>query len=217
MGKLNKMAGISSAITYFSPTKLAPPVPHMGARRTKREQQFSISQRASDMTTTFFAQPYNTSAVGFYFSSTAEFAAKSASHIDCYGNTVEEYEIQLNEADDAELINALQLDQSSVAQYFDEIEDMSASEKVALFYLVHEANYCLNDAIAKIDEVCITTCSLKDAAAELFDECYLTSIPDAVRNYIDYDSLARDCELNGDLAEFRFGSDTYTVTNASCI
>ncbi|MBM5572323.1 MULTISPECIES: antirestriction protein ArdA [Deefgea] len=169
------------------------------------------------MATTFFAQPYNTSAVGFYFGSTADFNAKSENHTDCYGNPVEEYEIQLNEADDAELINALQLDQSSVAQYFDEIEDMSASEKVALFYLVHEANYCLADAITKIDEVCITACSLKDAAAELFDECYLTSIPDAVRSYIDYDGFARDCELNGDLAEFRFGGNTYTVTNASCL
>jgi hypothetical protein len=56
---------------------------------------------------------------------------------------------------------------------------------------------------------------LIDAASELFDECYLPEVPEAVRPYIDYDAFANDCRLGGDMCEFRFGGTTYTCTNAS--
>ena len=57
--------------------------------------------------------------------------------------------------------------------------------------------------------------ALKEAATELFDECWLHSIPESIRYYVGYDSFARDCELGGDLTEFDFNNRTYTCTNAS--
>jgi hypothetical protein len=58
---------------------------------------------------------------------------------------------------------------------------------------------------------------LHDAVAELFDECYTHDIPENLRNYIDHDAFARDCELSGDMDEFTFAGETYTCTNASGI
>jgi hypothetical protein len=73
----------------------------------------------------------------------------------------------------------------------------------------------MDQALEKIDEPSIYEGELKDAAEELFDECYLSDIPESVRNYIDYAAFARDCELGGDMTEFEFAGTTYTCTNAS--
>ena len=56
---------------------------------------------------------------------------------------------------------------------------------------------------------------LIDAATRLFDDCYLSEVPEAVRNYIDYAAFANDCEMGGDMCEFRFDGDIYTCINAS--
>ncbi|MFZ6845529.1 hypothetical protein [Undibacterium sp. RuTC16W] len=42
----------------------------------------------------FFAQPYNISAVGFYFDTLEAYTEKSESLLDAFGNPVEEFEIQ---------------------------------------------------------------------------------------------------------------------------
>lgn len=73
----------------------------------------------------------------------------------------------------------------------------------------------LNTWLDKIDEPTIAEGYLKEAATELFYDCYLHSIPESIRYYVDYDSFARDCELGGDLTEFDFNNSTYTCTNAS--
>lgn len=38
--------------------------------------------------------------------------------------------------------------------------------------------------------------SFKDFAENLFDECYLSQVPESVRFYIDYDAFARDLEID---------------------
>ncbi|MEO1670168.1 MAG: antirestriction protein ArdA [Cyanobacteria bacterium J06631_2] len=38
--------------------------------------------------------------------------------------------------------------------------------------------------------------SFKEFAEHLFDECYLSQVPESVRFYIDYDAFARDLELD---------------------
>jgi hypothetical protein len=56
--------------------------------------------------------------------------------------------------------------------------------------------------------------SLYDAATELFNDCYLSDVPEAVQPYIDYEAFANDCRLGGDMYEFRLDGTTWTVTNA---
>jgi hypothetical protein len=46
------------------------------------------------MTNQYHATPYDTSAMGFYFGTYAEYEAKAASHTNENGDHVEEYEIQ---------------------------------------------------------------------------------------------------------------------------
>ena len=168
------------------------------------------------MTTTLHATPYNIDATGFYFEGMADYQDKAVNHLDRYGNIVEEYEIQLIDSDDSDLFMACDINQANLNAWFDQIEFLQDHEKVSLFYLLTNG-YDLSSALDKLDEPCITESSLKDAAAELFDECYLHTIPENVRYYIDYASFARDCELGGDLTEFVYNKRTYTCTNANAV
>lgn len=49
--------------------------------------------------------------------------------------------------------------------------------------------------------------------SEWFDDVYLHEIPEAVRNYIDYEAWANDCQLNGDMHEFEHNGQVFTCTN----
>ena len=79
------------------------------------------------------------------------------------------------------------------------------------------AGYTLDQALEKLDEPSIAEASLRNAAEELFDECWLSSVPENIHFYINYDKFARDCELGGDMVEFEYNNKTYTCTNASAL
>ena len=145
----------------------------------------------------------------------ADYQYKAANHLNSYGNLVEEFEIQFIDCEDAALFEACRIDQSNLNVWYDEIEFLRDYEKINLYYLVSCAGYTLSLGLDKMDEPCITESSLKDAVAELFDECYLHTIPENVRYYIDYASFARNCELGGDLTEFEYNNRTYTCTNGN--
>lgn len=161
------------------------------------------------------ATPYNLDASGFYFTNAEEYKTKSSTHFDNYGILVEEFEIQFIDGDDAALFNACSINQSNLNIWFDDIEFLQDYEKVNLYYLVAIAGYNLEQALNKIDEPSISESNLLDAATELFDECYLHSVPANVHCYIAYDQFARDCQLGGDMCEFEYASTTYTCTNAN--
>lgn len=165
--------------------------------------------------TTLHATPYNLDAAGFYFESLEEYQTKSECHLDRYGNAVEEFEIQFIDGDDAALFEACAINQSNLNTWFDDVDTLSDSAKINLYFLVGCAGYAMGLGLDKLEEPCIAESSLKDAAAELFDEYWLHSIPENIRSYIDYDGFARDCEIGGDLTEFEYNNKTYTCTNAS--
>ncbi len=165
--------------------------------------------------TTLYAAPYNLSATGFYFKGMNDYQYKAINHLDSYGNLVEEFEIQFIDGDDAALFEACGIDQSNLNTWFDEVECLLDYEKINLYYLVGCAGYPLSQGLDNLDEPCITQSNLKDVATELFDECYLHTVPERIRYYIDYDSFARDCETGGDLTEFEYAGTTYTCTNAN--
>jgi hypothetical protein len=165
--------------------------------------------------TTLHATPYNLDAAGFYFEGIDEYQGKALNRLDSYGNLVEEFEIQFIDGDDAALFEACGIDQSNLNVWYEDVECLQYHEKVCLYYLVGHAGYTLSQGLDRLDEPCITEARLKDAAAELFDECYLHTIPESVRYYIDYESFARDCALGGDMTEFEYSNRTYTCTNAN--
>ena len=167
--------------------------------------------------TTLYAQPYNMDAVGFYFHKFEEYETKSENLRDRFGNVVEEFEIQFIDGDDAELFEACGINQSNLATWFDDIEDKDEHEKIALYFLTGELGYNLDQALDKVEDVIIYEGDAKEAAEELFDECYAHTIPENLRFYFDMDKFARDLEIGGDFNEFQFNGTTYTCTNASGI
>lgn len=167
--------------------------------------------------TRLHATPYNRDASGFYFENATEYEAKATIHVDRFGNLVEEFEIQFIDGDDAELFEACGINQANLNTWFDDIEFLQDYKKASLFYLVGVAGYNLDQAIEKMNEPSIYQGDLLDAATELFDECYLHTLPENLRYYIDYEKFARDCELVGDICEFEYSGTTYTCTNSNAI
>jgi hypothetical protein len=165
--------------------------------------------------TILHASPYNPDARGFNFSTAEEFTVKQSALRDRFGSPVEEFSIEYLDGEDGQLFEACRIHQGNLSTWFDDIESLDRQEKAALFYLTDCAGYRLNEALEKLEDVCISECSLIDAASELFDDCYLSDVPEAVRNYIDYEAFARDCRLGGDMYEFELNGSTWTVTNAS--
>lgn len=179
--------------------------------------QFKGAAHQTACENSYYAQPYSLDATGFYFDTLEDYNEKAASLKDCWGNPVEEFEIQYIDGDDSDLFNAISINQSNMATWFDDVEPLNENEKAALYYLVSVVGYNLSSALDKIEEVTLYDGRLEDAAEELFDECYAHEIPENLRNYIDYKSFARDCELGGDMCEFNYNGSTYTCTNSSGI
>jgi hypothetical protein len=165
--------------------------------------------------TCIFARPYDLAARGFYFHDLEDYETQAAALRNQYGLPVEEFEFMYIEGDDGRLFEACGIDQCTLADWFDDVEPLDDHEKAALFYLCNECGYDLSAALGKVEEVCLYQGRLLDAATELFDECYLPDVPEAVRNYIDYEAFANDCRCGGDMAEFTYQGETWTVTNAS--
>lgn len=165
----------------------------------------------------FYAQPYSLDAQGFYFTDYEDYTAKAEALRDSFGHPVEEFELQFIDGDseEADLFTASGVNQANLEQFFDEVLTLDDHQKPAFFYLTSVLNCSIEQALDKIDEPSIYEGELKEAAEQLFDECYLSDIPESVRNYIDYAAFARDCEMGGDMTEFEFAGTTYTVTNAA--
>jgi len=180
-----------------------------------RLNQSKNDTKAENTMSTFFAQPYNLDAVGFYFETLEAYTEKSESLLDAFGNPVEEFEIQFIDGDDCELFSACGINQGNLAMWFDDVADLSDHEKTALFYLRSVLGYNLENALDNLEDVNLSEGNLKDVAETLFDEFYLNDVPESVRAYFDYEKYARDCEIGGDLYEFDFNGTTWTCTNAS--
>ena len=82
------------------------------------------------MTNTYHAQPHDMDKRGFYFTNLEEYDAG----VEASG--AEEFELQFIEGDDAELFKACDINQANIGEWFDDVETLDDSEKVALFYLM---------------------------------------------------------------------------------
>jgi hypothetical protein len=154
--------------------------------------------------TTICAIPYDTSASAFYFSTVDEYREKYAKRL-----PVEEYELQFIDGDNPKLFSEAGICQSNLENWFeslDNIEDDS-DDGISLRYLL-SMGYTLTDALSKFNEVMVFRGKPSDYAYEIFED---SEIPEHLANYIDYDAIARDMEINGEIAEF---SDEIIIANA---
>ena len=148
------------------------------------------------MTTTLYANPYDTSYTGFYFTSTEEFESNMNKA------PFEEVEIDYIDGDNPKLFAAIGIFQCNIETWFDELDQYSDTddEAVAIRYLT--SFYPAEEAIERFGEVILHRGKITDYAAELIDELHsLDQLPEIIKYHIDYSGIARDMEINGEVAE----------------
>ena len=162
------------------------------------------------------AQPYDTSASGFYFSTLEEYETKFE-----LSQPVEEYELQFINGDDdqcqfAGMFPANSCDLEEWLDYLDQFEGLDDSEQVALFYLAEILNYSIDDCFNKYNDIMLSEGTALDAAYEHIEQCYnLDEMLGSLKGYFDYESYANDMERSSEYYEFRYNGTSYTVINAS--
>lgn len=76
----------------------------------------------------YFAQPYNLGAVGFYFEDLEDYQSKAEGLRDDCGNPVEEFELQYIDGDHARLFSALNISQAYLSDWFDLLDELGDDE-----------------------------------------------------------------------------------------
>jgi hypothetical protein len=95
--------------------------------------------------TQLYAQPYDISAIGFYFQSQAEYAEKSAKARSSYGFPVEEFEIQFIDGEDidAKLFEALGINQCNFHLFLKIRDSWDDNQKRKAIIAVGQYGYLL--------------------------------------------------------------------------
>ena len=159
--------------------------------------------------TTFYAQPYSLDHTGFYFDNPEQFETKMQQLED---RGCEEVEIQFIDGDDyqAKLAKAADIGQGGITLWFEELEFLDETAATQLLFLLDDIGYSLSDALDRYEDVCLYEGKASDYAYDLYQECY--EIPEHLRFYIDYEAIARDMKINGEITELRYD---LLVTNAN--
>jgi len=109
---------------------------------------------------------------------------------------------------DIELANATGIKQCNIYLLFEELDDLDETAGMQLCYLL-DLGYNIDEVLDRYEDVCLFEGTASDYAYDLINET--TEIPDNLRYYIDYDAIARDMQLNGEIAEIE---RELIVTNA---
>lgn len=146
---------------------------------------------ASSTSLRLYANPYDISARGWYFTSLEDFEQKFKKHL-----PVEEYEIDFidGSTEAAALFKILKVNQGNVAEFFerlDDFESMNEHDQAALYYVMEEANITddLDEALKLVDdEVRVMEGDAKDYAYNYIDS--IGEIPKKLADmYFDYESF----------------------------
>lgn len=151
--------------------------------------------------TELFAQPYDINATGFYFRTEAEYAEKAAKNFNPYGGLVEEYELQFidGESIDSNLFHALGVNQCNFAAYLEACDDWDDDQKRKVIIAVGECGYSFDLTSGDPDDFDVDLYeidSLRELAEQFVDEGLFGDIPEPIRNYLDYDAIARDLGMD---------------------
>ncbi len=148
--------------------------------------------------TEFYAQPYSLDHTGFYFDSVDKFE-EGMEKLNKRG--CEEVEIQFIDGENhlCDLAKSLPIHQCDINFWYDELEDLDDNDIIRICFLIDDLGYNIKDALERYDEVYLHYGSAEDYAQELIEET--TEIPESLRFYIDYEAIARDMKINGEINE----------------
>ncbi|WP_298966433.1 antirestriction protein ArdA [uncultured Roseibium sp.] len=148
----------------------------------------------------YFAQPYNLGAAGFYFEDLDEYRAKVRGLQDDCGNPVEEFEIQYIDGDHARLFNALCISQAGLADWFDLLDELDDDEDRYLIAChLAEMGTDMGELSRLWDDYRLYRGTAAEYAEEFVSECY--EVPGNLAYYIDYERFGRDMMLNDEISE----------------
>ena len=158
------------------------------------------------MFTVLHAQPYDTSASGFYFRDPEEYAKKLSTCRNACGDPVEEFEIQFidGETIDAALSEAWGLSQCNFRRFFEIVDEWSEDEKRHFIVAVGECGYSFEPESVgpyDFDVDLYAVDSLRDLAEQFVDEGLYGEIPQYLASYIDYEAIARDLAVDFSMVE----------------
>ena len=147
------------------------------------------------------AQPYDTSANGFYFQTVEDYAGKVKNLRNDYGDPVEEFEIQFIDGKniDCELAEAWGINQANIEEFFNAVDDWEDDQKIRYIIAVGEGGYShaqLADDPYDIEIDIYELDSLKELAEQFVDDGLFGDIPERLRFYLDYDAIARDLGMD---------------------
>ncbi|MCV6575113.1 MAG: antirestriction protein ArdA [Cohaesibacter sp.] len=150
--------------------------------------------------TQLFAQPYDISATGFYFEDYEEYQAKAAKAVNDYGDPVEEFEIQFIDGEDidCDLAKAWGLSQANAEAFLEAADNWNERQKIHYIIAVGECGYNheeVADDPEDIDIIIYRLRSMRELAEEMVEEGIFGEIPAHLENYIDYERIARDLEM----------------------
>ena len=157
--------------------------------------------------TEFYAQPYSLDHTGFYFDSIETFE-QGMDRLNNQG--CEEVEIQFIDGDDhqVKLASAADISQATVHFWFEKLDDLDEAATQQICFLL-DLGYLLSDSLDRFEDVYLCECSASDYAYDLINET--TEVPEHLRYYINYDAIARDMKINGEIVEIEH---ELIVTNA---
>ena len=161
-----------------------------------------------------FANPYNHSVNGFFFTSYDEYQKNLSNLTDSFNQPVEEVEIEWIDGDHAQLFEACKISQATLSLWFEEIEYLDISEQVEIYYRCRILGQDVEKALSSLDtDGTIFGSSLIDYARNyVFESGILDKLPEAMRCYFDYELMARDLEISGSMDEFSYLGSPYTAT-----
>ncbi|MGD1888370.1 MAG: antirestriction protein ArdA [Cohaesibacteraceae bacterium] len=153
------------------------------------------------MTIKLYAQPYDISATGFFFSSISEYEARTSSNRNRCGDLVEEYEIQFIEGEriDCALASAWRLSQANFAAFLEKAAEWNDDQKTRFVIAVSECGYSAEQVE---DDPCDLDLDIHDAeslsalAEQFVEEGLFGDIPERLACYLDYDAMARDLSVD---------------------
>lgn len=164
------------------------------------------------MTVTFYAQPYDISATGFYFNDAQTYNENINSIRNDYGDIVEEFEIQFINGHvlDSKLARAIEPNQCNILAMMKAMETWTEDQKLRVIIAVHEAGSSFDLETGNPDDLEIDIyqdMKMSDLAYQFVDEGLFGEMPVHLTYYIDYESIARD--LSHDYSETNICGENY--------
>jgi hypothetical protein len=150
---------------------------------------------------TFYAQPYDVSAQGFYFESLEEYRKKVKNAVNSSGFPVEEFEIVFIDGEeiDSRLFDAIGLNQVNIGSAIEAAENWDDWQKIKVSITVGECGYSFDLKTGDPDDFDIDfyeVNSMRELAEQFVDEGLFGEIPDHLANYLDYDAIAHDLSMD---------------------